>query len=403
MFVITKNAEAKLLEAALTLKDDPYGYYALCFQFSLLQESNRSDYQIKIAINILHDLFRDIDGGVFLCKDQDLFLLCRDCSKALIEKAIFQLRYLFSEDPLAYKAIDTENEQFCSVYDLEFHMVEFLQRCKKKVSSASTSERQPFITPETPANLQPAMTPTLLAKVEGELGKLDIRHAIRKQPVCALVRSKSIQPVFHEMYVHIAHLKRLLSFDVNLTGTPPLFWHLTQMLDKQMISLIRHQPRFYFREAVSLNFNISTLLSREFAELNMQIEPNVRSSIVIECAIGDVFADMLAFFTAQRFLKQQGYRICLDGVDSYSLSQINRDLLGVDLIKLQWNADTESHINDAEYRHLASVIQACGKNRVILTRCDSKYAIDYGQGLGISLFQGRHLDKILNPNAKLQN
>jgi hypothetical protein len=170
-----------------------------------------------------------------------------------------------------------------------------------------------------------------------------------------------------------------------------------------MISLIRHQPRFYFRDSISLNFNIVTLLSRNFAELNALIEPNVRNSIVIEISIGDVFSDILAYFTAQRFLKQQGYRLCLDGLNSYSLPQINREHLGFDLMKLQWNAETEGHLNELDYRHLAAVVEKCGRNRIILTRCDSKYAIDYGQGLGLSLFQGRHLDKILHPNAKVEN
>lgn len=403
MFVITKNTEAKLLEAAFALRNDPYGYYALCFQFSLLQESNRSNYQIKIAINILHDLFKGVDGGVFLCGDQDLFLIVKDCGKPLIEKAIFQLRYLFSEDPLAYKSIDQENEQFCTVYDLEFHANDLIQRCKKKVGGfpTTTQERPEPVVENTPTHH--SLTPLLLDKVESELNKIDIQHAIRKQPVCAIVKGKSVRPLFHEMYVHIPHLRRLLSFDVQLTESPALFYHLKTQLDRQVISLICRQPRFYFRDSLSLNLTIPTLLSREFSELNRLIDQDIRSSIVIEISIGDVFSDILGYFTAQRFLKQQGYRLCLDGLNSYSIPQISRESLGFDLVKLQWDADTEAHLKDSDYYQLASIMKKCGTNRVILTRCDSKYAIDYGQKLGISLFQGRHLDKILHPHAKVEN
>lgn len=405
MFVITKNAEAKLLEAAVALKDDPHGYYALWFQFSQLQESNSSEYQLKIAINILHDLFKEVDGGAFICKDKDLFLITKDCGKALIEKAIFQLRYLFSEDPLAYRAENQENEQFCVVFDLGFHAQEFAQRCKRKMSGGATAEitQSSASSPNSAAPLYKSITPALLERVETELEKIDIRHAMRKQPICAVVKGKALQPVFHEMYVHIDHLKRLLPLDVNLTSDRVLFSHLTQALDKQMLAIIRHRPGFYFRDALSLNFNVATLLSRSFAELNALIAPATRASIVIEIGIGDVFADILGFFTAKRFLKSQGYRLCLDGVNSYSLPLVNREQLGFDLVKLQWNAETEGQLNVNEYRQLGAIVEKYGKNRVILTRCDSKYAVDYGQGLGLSLFQGRYLDKMLNPNAKVEN
>jgi len=50
-----------------------------------------------------------------------------------MEKAIFQLRYLFIDDPLSYNSDGDENSDFCAVYDLGFQWRIFYQLCKEKV------------------------------------------------------------------------------------------------------------------------------------------------------------------------------------------------------------------------------------------------------------------------------
>ncbi|MDX1739313.1 MAG: hypothetical protein R3261_13825, partial [Alphaproteobacteria bacterium] len=40
-------------------------------------------------------------------------------------------------------------------------------------------------------------------------------------------------------------------------------------------------------------------------------------------------------------------------------------------------------------------VKAAGQGRIILARCDNKMMIETGQKMGITLFQGHHLDKVL--------
>ena len=102
-------------------------------------------------------------------------------------------------------------------------------------------------------------------------------------------------------------------------------------------------------------------------------------------------------------MQKLGYRVCLDGVTELSFSQIDRKKLGFDLIKLQWNANILEDLTKDDARALDAAVKACGVNRIILTRCDNRSAIDYGQALGVSLFQGRYLDKLINPRATIEN
>ncbi|MGB1539953.1 MAG: hypothetical protein ACPG80_03250, partial [Rickettsiales bacterium] len=133
------------------------------------------------------------------------------------------------------------------------------------------------------------------------------------------------------------------------------------------------------------------------------IKPSVKVSIVLELQISDVFSDMEAFLVAKDSVQKMGYRVCLDGLTSLSFTQVDRAQLGFDLAKLQWNADAVADLNSAENRALAKAVDRAGPNRVILCRCDNRQAIDYGQAMGISLFQGRFLDRMIDPNAKVEN
>jgi hypothetical protein len=95
--------------------------------------------------------------------------------------------------------------------------------------------------------------------------------------------------------------------------------------------------------------------------------------------------------------------VCLDGLTTESFLDIDRNKLGLDLIKVQWNADVKSDLNSKENTALADAVRSCGNNRVILCRCDNQQAVQYGQALGISLFQGRFVDSLINPSAKVTN
>ena len=153
----------------------------------------------------------------------------------------------------------------------------------------------------------------------------------------------------------------------------------------------------------SLNLNVETLLSEHFTRFDEQIKPSVKVSIVIEINVADVFSDMTAFEAARDKVQRMGYRVCLDGLSSKSFMQLDRAQLGFDLAKLQWNADIASDLQTEENRELVNAVKKCGANRIILCRCDNRQAVEYGQVLGISLFQGRYLDSLLDPHSTIEN
>ena len=419
MFTATKDAEAKLLETIGSIKDESNSWRGMHFRFSQLLEHYRSDYQIKIAVNLINDLLKANQGGIFVCSDTNIFVAVRNVTKSQLDKVIFQLRYLFMDDPLAYNTDGQENPEFCKLYDLGVDYNEFQAAAKKRLAGASArneAQDKPAVRPSSAstgagASSEPVssdgslklFTPSRLVTTERDLVSADLSKVLRRQPVCAAVPNMMIRRVFDELYINIGHLRQLLKSDADFLSNRWLFKYLTTILDNRMLDMLSRNAGRFFDSPVSLNLNVETLLSNRFIEFDAAIKPSVKVSIVVEIQVADVYNDMGAFLIAKDTVQKLGYRVCLDGLTNLSITQIDRERLGFDLAKLQWNADMESDLKSKENKKVSDAIQACGAKRIILCRCDNKQAVDYGQALGISLFQGRFLDKVINPTAKVEN
>jgi len=405
MKTVANGAEAKLLEITSSLRSSSDGYYALHYHFSRLQEEFRSDYQIKIAVNVLSDLFKGLDAVLFILKDFDIIVLYNGSNRGLLEKSIFQLRYLFMDDALAYTDDGYENEDFCSVYDLEFQWRDFFVSCKRKVGQDIVEiEKEPakdvIQSPKGGRSKLHIFSPAYLAQIITELKSIDIGSCLRSQPICAVLKDKKPKTIFKEVYTNINNLQNLLSLNVDLMSSKTLFKYLTKILDKKVLNSLKEQE-INNKNPISINLNIKTLFSEEFAEFDSRINPKHKSSIIIEIHIADIFEDIQKFLTAQKEVQNLGYRICLDGLDNISFMQIDRKNLGFDLAKLKWSP--EMGTKSSKDKNLTESINRCGKNRIILCHCSSKEAIDYGKEVGISLFQGRYLDALVNPTSKVIN
>jgi EAL domain-containing protein (putative c-di-GMP-specific phosphodiesterase class I) len=408
MFTVTKDAEIKLVDTVGGIAEEGANWRAVYFRFDELLEQYRSDYQVQIAVNLLNDLLVAHQGGVFVCNDRTIILVCRNVTKAQIDKAIFQLRYLFMDDPLAYDGKGDESPRFCRVFDLGVEYAEFYQLCRKKLSQNSKLEQHseyavPRAAAEETAASAKALTASRLARIEHDLNKADLSRVLRRQPICALMPDYDVRRVFDEYYINITALRQMLRTEADFFSNRWLFRYLTQLLDERMLSMLSMNAGRYFDVPVSLNFNIETILSRMFNEFDAAIKPALKVSIVIEINIGDVFNDVSAFIAARKHLQKLGYKVCLDGLTSLSIDHINREALGFDLAKLQWNADSEKDLKADENQAVFQAVKRCGVNRVILCRCDTRQAVNYGQAMGINLFQGRFLDRIINPTQKVEN
>ncbi len=398
--IIKKEGEKRLLDIIGKLKDET-DYTVIHFRFSQLFEHYKNEYQHKISINVINDILVEAEGYVIAASDYDIFVVCRNVLRPVIKKMIFQLRYLYMDDPLAYDAEGNENPEFCESYELRsswralFNLARDKtaeqQKQKEKAARVRKDVGDPY-----------ELTPERLSRVEAELGKISIGEAFRSQPICA-AKVAGFQPMFNEVYINIAALSELTTSHVNLTSNRWLFRYLTELLDMKMLEYLNKNSRKILNSAVSINLNIESILSSHFTEFDKNLDAAAKRNIVLEIQASDVFGDVGGFLAARDHAQELGYRVCIDGLTALTIRQIDRHSLGFDLVKMFWPADVKSDARTKEGSGLRDAIEACGKSRVILARCDAADAVYYGQALGISLFQGRYVDSIVNPDSDIVN
>jgi EAL domain-containing protein (putative c-di-GMP-specific phosphodiesterase class I) len=236
-----------------------------------------------------------------------------------------------------------------------------------------------------------------LGRVIQSLQRADLSNMVRRQFICALIGKATPQPLFSELFISIADLRETLMPGVNIGASKWLFQHLTETLDRRVLAMLSKTNDHSITGEISVNLNVSTLLSPEFIQFDDSLNAAMRGSVVVELQKVDIFSDLNAFLFARDFAKERGYRICIDGLTHETMPFVNRDKLGADMVKLVWQADLEDKVGQKRVRRLVKDMQAA---RVILCRCDNEAAITFGQGVGINMFQGRYIENLIAEEAR---
>ena len=397
--------EAQLADHAHRLTRFPTGWRAVYIHLSNLRAQNRQAHHVRIAAASFEPLIRRFDGRLFRLENNDYVFACKGAEISDIEAIIEKLRFLFSEDPLTI-AGSSDGKRFTTWFDIskETERATFKQLADQLYSRAEdrrSKERQSRVMDvgvgsrnQQGKDYTGPLTPELLAKLEEALGRMDIRSLIRRQPICAIIAGNDPKLVFNELFIAMAELKRQIMPGVDLFSDRWLFQRLTQSLDKRMMAALP-EMKSDMDKALSVNINVTTLLSNEFLHFDSQLRASSKKAIVFELQTADIFSDMGAFLFARDFVHDRGYRLCLDGLTHFTFPLVNREDLGVDLKKMYWAPDLSDNGQENRREKIRQAVAQAGAGRVILCRCDDEKAIEFGQLLGISLFQGRYIDTLL--------
>ena len=242
------------------------------------------------------------------------------------------------------------------------------------------------------------LTTDLLAKVQKIISVADFSSFIRRQAICAIIGKSAPQRVFEEVFVSIPDLRDALLPDVDVTANPWLFLALTETLDKRVLEIISRHDDGALIGNFSININVSTILSDDFLRFDDTINGSMRQSIILELQLADIFSDIRSFILAKTFAKSRGYKICIDGIMVDKLKYINRSNLDCDLMKIVWHPSFVDIIK--EDVHFMDYMNKADRAKIILCRIDDANAIEIGNSLGINLYQGRYVQRLLNASGQ---
>lgn len=390
------SQENLLLDYVYRLEKHREGRRAVHVHLSSLLPTNRREHHIRIAANTFENLVKKLQGQIFVLSNTDLMFIFKEACLDEVESATVKLRFLFSDDPLLAEETAGRQGVFATWYHLDRDYDKLLRLAKELVGAEE--ERRAIETAkahaavERPRQVNSPLTPQLLARAEKALAQADLANLMRRQSVCAVVGKAAPQPVFSEIYVSINDLRLTLMPKIDMLSSPWLFQRLTETLDRRILSLLSKHDDATLAGDISINLNVHTLLSPEFLIFDDNVKMGMRGTIVIELQKVDIFADLGAYLFARDFVHDRSFRICIDGLDHQTLPFIDRDRLGADYVKVAWNPDmTEPEPAES----FTKAVERTGASRVILCRCDSRQAIEFGQSLGINFFQGRYVEGLL--------
>ena len=395
--------ESLLLSYLQRVQRNLGGRKAVHIHLSNLRDHNRKQHHIRIASNAFEDMVRQFEGEMFALQNGDLIFICTGASVEEMDNAVNRLRFLFAEDPLAMLEVA---DHFSTWYNLEtqygelFAIAELLHEDEEKRQQRLRSRSVQWGENET-GDLRPAITPAQLGKLEEFLKSADLSSFMRRQQVCAVSADSRPKRILKEIYISIDELAETVLPGVSLSANRWLFQHLTATLDRRVLKLLARAEDSDLHSSFSMNLNVSTLTAPEFLQFDSELRMGGRGTIVIELQLVDIYADISDFMFARDFLAEKGYRLCIDGVTHHSLPLIDRAALGTDLVKVFWSPAFIDEAPDNSRRDaLVDAIERCGKSRIILARCDSPDAVQFGNDMGITMFQGRFVDSLIQEQSR---
>tara|TARA_B100000315_G_scaffold259879_1_gene317822 strand:+ start:851 stop:2134 length:1284 start_codon:yes stop_codon:yes gene_type:complete len=392
------SQENLLLDYVHRLESHKQDRRAVHIHLSALKAQNRREHHVRLAANTFDPLIKMLEGQLFTLNNSDLFFIYKGDAQNDVETSMLKLRFLFSDDPLMSGADEGDNSKFRTFYDIEQDYEKILAMVRKLVHEESNVKAVDEDSADPKAALQAKqsegepLTPRVLGRVEQALQRADLSNMVRRQFICALIGQAAPQPLFSELFISIADLRETLMPGVNVSASPWLFQHLTETLDRRMLSMLSKTNDNSITGEISINLNVSTLLSPEFMQFDDAVIASMRGSVVIELQKIDIFSDINAFLFAREFAKDRGYRICIDGLTYDTITFINREKLGADMVKLIWDQELVDTVGKEK---TSEIVSEMGSSRLILCRCDNDTAVEFGQSVGISMFQGRHIENLL--------
>lgn len=393
------SQENLLLDYVRRLERHKEGRLAVHIKLSGLRPFNRREHHVRAAADSFEPLVKGLKGQLFILKNADLFFILKFEALTDTENAIQKIRYLFSDDPLLADE-DADSTRFCVRYDVERDFDKVLRFAQsmadeeKRATDAARAQRDARAQLKARQSKGSPLTPEVLNRVEAALTRADLSNLVRRQFVCGVTPKGVPEPAFSEMFISIHDLRETLLPGVNLTANRWLFQHLTECLDRRMLAMLAKTDQITVSGDVSFNLNVSTILSPDFLAFDDNITASRRGSLVVEIDKADIFVDLGAYLFARNFVQQRGYRICIDGLTHQAMPLLDRERLGADFIKLVWDPEM---VDGGEELHerVRAMVRRAGTSRVVMCRCDSREAVDFGQKVGVQFFQGRHVENLI--------
>lgn len=392
--------ERAVLDFLRRIESNRSGYYAVLLHMSELNPANRQSHFLRIAARSLSTLAGQPDVSMFEFASGDIVLICHEVPVDDVDQNVFKVRALFAEDPLVQDVDGAGEDRFSSWFDLrqeeDYRHFTAVVNAQLEVALKKANEREDAASSTRAARAMRGvpLEPAMVADITQKLKEVRVADIVGHQPAVRINLKGKSELLFHERYIVMHDLQERIAPDVNLFANHWLFQYLSETVDIRILETAARHPFADGGEPISLNLNVSTIMSRPFQVFHERVHPH-EGKVVVEIQVLDVFADMGGYFYARDWLRERGYRVLIDGLNPLSVHFFDPLVLGADFLKISWGAETRGGIGQEQSRILRDIVSREEGADVILARVDADKGVQWGLSMGIRCFQGYYIDKIV--------
>ena len=235
----------------------------------------------------------------------------------------------------------------------------------------------------------------LVEDVSRELGARDFARAfIRAQHLAEIEPGQQPVQVMREFYASMDLLRRHALKGVEMRGSGNLFNQLTILLDQIVLASFQQSNPDAVR--CSLNMNVESVFTRGFEEFIETTGPADFANILFEFRQANIIQNFDEFSVACDLIRSHGGRIAVDAMFPETVGLVNLGRLKVEMAKVFWRQNAETVL--PERRDDIRALQDAGV-RIVFARVDDETAVAVGQELGVKLFQGFYVDRLISTPA----
>jgi len=230
-----------------------------------------------------------------------------------------------------------------------------------------------------------------LNQIERLVKDVDLCPFIRSQSVYSVKKDNSWQQLFDEAFIGLDAVKQTYFPHLDVTHPRHLFHELCQLLDRGLLTVLTQNYNSISDLALSLNLTLPTVLGPEFAQFTHHVPRSSRSRVGFEIHCGDLMQDFTQTLNTIATLRQEGFKIAIDGVSPDMLNYINIGRFDVDFVKI--NVSKEQ-VGTLKYPLIREGVSRAPLDKLIFFHCDTEAAVKAGIDMGITKFQGWLIDDI---------
>lgn len=213
---------------------------------------------------------------------------------------------------------------------------------------------------------------------------------IQDQMMADIKPGQPPKELMREYFIRMDALKKHVFPNVELRGMGNLFNQLTITLDRVLISAFDEiNPD---RHACSINLNVESVFTKAFEEFIGKKEGSSLANIVFEFRQENILQQFDEFELAADLITSRGGVVAVDAIFPETVGLVNLHRLHATFAKIFWRPGAEETL--AAHRDEIKKMQDEGMI-FIIARLDDEAGIQIGQDLGITVFQGFYIDRLL--------